>query len=127
VRDGGAYQLIDGRVVHDLAVDHDAAVPVVRVLAEADVGDDEELGQLALDGADRGLHWRFGIVGVRSDVVLVLGNAEEQDAVDAVGLRRCGFFDRFIDRQVADARHRGHFAADALALADEQRQHEHVG
>ena len=70
VRDRGAHQLIDRRIVRDLVVDHDAAVSVVGVLAQADVGDDEHVGHLALDRADRRLHRRLGIVGRRPDVVL---------------------------------------------------------
>ena len=34
---------------------------------------------------------------------------------------------RLVDRQVEDAGHRRHLAPHAFALADEQRQHEHVG
>ena len=84
-------------------------------------------GSLALDRADRRLHRRFGIVGRRADVVLVIGQAEQQHAVDAVGLGAAvASFDGLVDREVEDARHRRHFAPHAFALADEQRQHEHV-
>ena len=41
-------------------------------------------------------------------------------------LRGLDFADRFIDRQVEDARHRRHFPPHAFAFADEQRQHQHV-
>ena len=58
----------------------DAAVAVVGVLAQADVGDDEHVRHLALDRADRRLHRRLRIVGRRADVVLVIGQAEQQHA-----------------------------------------------
>ena len=45
MRDGRAHELLDRRIVGDLVVDDDAAVAVVGVLAEADVGDDEHVGQ----------------------------------------------------------------------------------
>ncbi len=41
VRDGRSHELLDRRIVGDLVVDDDAAVAVVGVLAQADVGDDE--------------------------------------------------------------------------------------
>ena len=46
-------ELLDGRVVGDLLVDEDAAVAVRRVLAQADVGDDQQVRDLALDRAHR--------------------------------------------------------------------------
>ena len=42
---GDACEQLQRRVVHDLAVLYDAAVAVVGVLAQADVGDDEQLGK----------------------------------------------------------------------------------
>ena len=87
VRDGGAHQLIDGRVVGDLLVDDDAAVAVIGVLAQAHVGHHENVRRIPLDRADGRLDRRFRIVRQRSDVVLVIGQAEQQHALDA-GLAR---------------------------------------
>ena len=59
VRQRGARQLLDGHVVGNLVVDEDAAVPVRRVFAEADIGDDEQPRHFLLDRADGGLHRRL--------------------------------------------------------------------
>jgi hypothetical protein len=105
----------------------DAAVAVIGVLAEADVGHHEHVVHLALDRANRRLHRRFRIVRERADVVLGVREAEQDHALHAVVLCCAHFVHRLVDREVEDARHRRHFTADAVAFADEQRQHEHVG
>ena len=54
LRDGGAGQQLERRVVVDVAVGaQHAAVAVVGVLAQAHVGDDEQIGVGGLDGARR--------------------------------------------------------------------------
>ena len=75
-------QHLERRVVHDLAVLHDAAVAVVHVLAQTDVGDHDELGHLVLDRPDGELHDALGIVGAAGRRVLVGGDAEQQDGRD---------------------------------------------
>ena len=111
----------------DLLADQDAAVAVRRVLAQADVGDDQQAGHLALERADGRLHGRFGIVGARADRVLFVRQAEEQHALDAVRLRGRRFLHRLVHGQLEHARHRAHFAALAFTRAHEQRIDEHVG
>ena len=106
MRDRRAHELIDGGVVGDLLIDHDAAVAVVGVFAQAHVGDDEHVRQFALDRADRRLNRRLGIVRGRADVVLLVRQAEEQHALDAVLHRRRRFANGLVDRQVEHARHR---------------------
>ena len=127
VRDGGANKLIHRRIVHDLIVPDDAAVAMVGVFAQTDVGHHEDARQFAFERAHGILHGRFRVVGGRSDVVFMIGEPEEEDASNAVGLRRSGFFHRFIDRELADAGHRRNFSAHAFAFADKERQDEHVG
>ena len=69
-------ELLDGGVVGDLVspvasiLDEDAAMPVRRVLAQADVGDDDEVADLALDRAHRALHRRVRIARARAAGVL---------------------------------------------------------
>ena len=48
-----AHQPLDGRVVEDALAVEQAAVPVLGVLAEADVGDDDEVGHLGDDARAR--------------------------------------------------------------------------
>ena len=128
VRQRGAHQLLDGRVVGDLVVDDDAAVAVDGVLAQADVGDDEQVRDLALDRADRALHRRLRIVGRRSDVVLVIRAGRTAARRDAVGLRRRRLLAP--PRPPTAGTRRASTPTSrrcAFALADEQRLDEHVG
>ena len=59
-----------------LALD-DAAVAVRRVLAEADVGEEHEPGRLLAERAQGPLDDPVLVVGARADLVLLLGDAEE--------------------------------------------------
>ena len=78
----------DGAVVVDLVTVQDAAVAVGGVGAEADVGDDGEVGSGVLDSADGLLHGAVGSAGIGAGVVFVARAAEENDARDA----QCGGF-----------------------------------
>ena len=53
---------LEGDVVVDLAVLDHAAVAMVRILAQADVGDDDQLRRLVLDGLDGHLHRAFAVI-----------------------------------------------------------------
>ena len=86
VRDGRAHELLDRRIVGDLVVDDDAAVAVVGVLAEADVGDDQHVRRRALDRADRRLHRRLRIVGAEPMSSFWSGRPKSSTLADAVGL-----------------------------------------
>ena len=104
---------------------NDAAVPVIRVLAQADVGDHDELGHVALERAHRLLHRRLVVPRFGPSRVLVIGNPEQQHAADP---RRRGrdraSTQHLVDRGLDDARHRLDRLADSGAGPDEQRQHE---
>ena len=56
---------------------------VVRVFAEADVGDHDKLGELVLDGSHRPLHHALGIVGGGGGRVFVRRDAEQEHGGDA--------------------------------------------
>ena len=86
-RDRGARDELDARVVVDAAVRVDeAAVAVVGVLAEADVGHDEQLGMRLLDRARRELDDALVVVGARALGVLAVGDPEEQHGGQARAL-----------------------------------------
>ena len=127
VRNRRPHELLDGRIVGDLIVDEDPAVAVIGVFAQADVGDDQHLRQLALERPDRRLHGRLRIVSGRPDVVLLIRQPEEQHAPDAVRPRRPRLCHRLVDREVEDAGHRADLPAHAFTGADEQREHQRVG
>ena len=67
-----------------------AAVAVVGVGAQADVGDDDHLGHGVLDRRDRGLDDTVRVVAGAGARVLVVGDAEQQDRRDAGRERAAG-------------------------------------
>src|SRR5207244_6489082 len=86
---GRPHQLLDGGIVGDVVTFQNAAVAVRGVFAQAHIGDDDGVGSIALDGANRRLNRRIVVVGGRSDVIFVRGDAEQQDARYAFGACRC--------------------------------------
>ena len=74
---------LEGGVVVDLSVFEHAAMPMIRVLAHADVGDHHESRRLALERTHCLLHWSAIIPGRRPGRVLHVRYAEEQHTADA--------------------------------------------
>ena len=108
-------------VVVDPLVHDDAAVPVVGVLAEADVGDDDRLRARLLDLPDGPADRPEEVGRGGADGVLVVGDAEEDDREDAAGGELGGVLRREVGRDAVDARHRRDRLADPLARDDEHR------
>src|SRR5690349_20878895 len=111
--------MADGDVVEDLLATEHAAMAVRRVLAQADIGDDDEPWDLALDRAYGALDGSVRVRGLRALGVLAAGNPEEDHAGHAIGQRRFRFFHRFVHRRLEDAGHRPDRVADTLAFDDE--------
>ena len=99
-------QHLQGEVVVDVAVLDDAAVTVAGVFAEADVGDDEQLRHLFLEGGDRHLDDALLVVGAGAGFVLLRRDAEQQHPGDAQLPHLLGFLDQVVDRLLVAARHR---------------------
>ena len=99
------------------------------VLAEADVGDEHERfrGGGLLERAQAALHDAVVDPGAGAVLVFFGGKAEEQEAADAECGAGLGFLHGFVDGEVEDAGHGGDFAANAFALAEEERVDEGAG
>ena len=82
VRDRGARKEVERLVVVDLVAVEDPAVSVRRVLAEAHVGDQDDLGEARTQCAQRTLDDSVLLVGAGRDVVLFLRDAEEDHRLD---------------------------------------------
>ena len=72
---------------------------------KADIGDDDDAIYLLLDGPDGPLDDSIVGVGLRSDFVLLLGNAEEDHPRDPEGFRLLDLFDEQVDRELKMAGH----------------------
>jgi len=117
------YQRERPVVAHVAVLDH-AAVAVGRVLAEADVGGDDEGGKVRLELPDR--PGDDPVAGVRLGARLVLGarNPEEEDGIDAL-LRQPTDVVRYpVDGVPAHARHGGDRFDRLLPVPDEDRGHQ---
>ena len=120
VGDRGLGEQLDGQVVVHLALADDPAVPVRGVLAEADVGDHDDLRVGLLQRPDRHLDDALVVVGLRADLVLARRDAEEQHGADTGGGDLGHLGDRLGDREALHAGHRGDRLAHTLARGDEE-------
>ena len=112
---------IQGQVVHDLPVLDDATVTVRRVLAEADVGDEDELGHPLTECAERALHDPVVLPRARSLLVLGLRDAEQQHRLDTECVCFLGLVAQEVDRALHDRIQTLERILDPFARADEER------
>jgi hypothetical protein len=119
-----ARQQLERGVVVDAAAAQLAAVPVVGVLAAADVRDAHETRRRLAEGAHRALDGPLVVPGRAALGVLVLRDAEEHHGGDALregGGSRLG---DEVGRLPRHTRHRRDRLLDALARTGEEREHE---
>ena len=70
-------------VIIDVTVFDNAAVAMVGVFAQTDVGHNQKAGNLFFDSADRLLHDAGVRIGLRAHGIFVFGNAEKNNCRDA--------------------------------------------
>ncbi len=87
LRERGAGDQLERGVVVDVAVAEHAAVAVGGVLAEAGVGDHDEVGVRLLQRPDRHLHDALVVVGAGAGLVLVRRDPEQDHRRHAGGVR----------------------------------------
>src|SRR5205809_361452 len=124
--DGDACDQFERRIVLHGPVLDDAAVTVAGVLAEAHVGDDEQIRHGVLHGADRLLDDAVVGVGFRPAGVLVVGQAEHQHRGDAVARDVLGLSHQLVDGEPELSRHRADRLAHAATVHGEHGIHEVV-
>ncbi len=93
---------------------------MIGVLAEAEVGDDQEPGRGPLGDPDRLLHDAVVAGRGRPARVLVLGDPEEDDPRDTQLGDLGDHLAEAVERELILARHRGDLAPEVLAVVDEQ-------
>ncbi len=99
----------------------DATVAVGGVLAEADVGDDHQIGSQVLDGPDGPLHRSRRAVRLAPLLVLGLGDAEDQDSRDPEIHHLANFVHQPVHRKAEDSRKRRDLFHLSHAGNDEDR------
>ena len=124
---GRARDELERGVVLDAPVLDHAAVAVTRVLAEAHVGDDEQVGDRLLDGANRLLDDPVLRVGFAPPRVLLLGQPEQEHGGNAQTRHVLALPHELVDGEPELARHRRDGFAHAPAVDDEQGVHQLVG
>jgi acylphosphatase len=120
---GGGKPLERGIVV-DIAIYDFPAVAVACVFAIADIGEDEQSGNFALDRTNRALNNAVlgGTTG--SDFVLLIRNSEQDYAPDAERMDFAALVDNAIDGHLRVAGHGRYFAPHSFAFADKERKYE---
>ena len=122
--DSGLPQQVHGRIiVHVAARDH-AAMAVIGVLAQADVPDDDQIGDRALYRANRLLHDPLIVVRLRASRVLRRRNPEQDHAAQSERRGALGIFHQLIHGELRHAWQGGDGAAHSFAVHDELRPHQ---
>ena len=114
-----AHQQIQRGVVVDVVIPDHAAMPMVGVLAHANVGDHDQAGHALLDLANCALHLAVVIPRFGSGRVLVRRDAKQNDRRHAGGEGFARRGHHVIDRQLRDAGHRANRFGYAAAGAHE--------
>ena len=128
VRDRRAGEQLERDVVVHLPVlAHDSAVAVRGVLAQAHVGDHDQVRVRLLERAHGQLHDALVVVCARALLVLLGGEPEQQHGRDAELMGDARLLDGVGDREPLDARHRLDGRAAVGAELHEHRVHEMGG
>jgi hypothetical protein len=101
-------------------------VTVIRVLAETDVGHDDQVWTRALERRDGLLHHTVVSVALEPERVLRVRDPEEEHGLDAERRELDCLAGELVDRELVDARHGRHRPAHVGAGNDEQRLDEVV-
>ena len=97
---------------------------VIGVFAVAEIRDHEQLGDVALERADRALDDARGIVRGAGHRIFAVGDAEEQNGTDAECPKRAAFNDGFGHAVAPNAGHARDLAGGLAVVGDEQRLYE---
>src|SRR6185369_1069538 len=124
--DGHSRKRRDRRVVVDAAVGGKwTAVTMVRVFAQARIGDGDDPEVQIADAPEGLLHDPVLGYGLRADGILRLGQAEQDQAADAERGKPRRFIGSHVGRHPEDARHGGDRSMDARTRLNEERRDQH--
>ena len=117
--DRGAGEEIEGLVVQHLPVPDEPAMAVARVLTEADVAQEHELGRGRPERPEPALDDSVVVVRARPLLVLLPRNPEEEDGSDAEQAQLLRLPCGDVDGAARDAWKPAEGLVDAFPLADE--------
>ena len=120
----GSREQLERVVVLDLAVPQDAAMPVARVLTQADVGDERQVRHLGPKGSQGALDDPVGVPRARSFLVLFLGDPEQEHGANPEGLQLARLADDLVDRALRNAVKPRDRAHDPFAGNGEEWHHD---
>jgi hypothetical protein len=102
---GGSGKKIEGGVVVDDPAFHNAAVAVIRVLTETDIGDNGQVGYLIFYGACRFLNNAVFGVSPGSQGIFLVGKSEKHYGRDAEFICFFGYFYQMVYGELVVAGH----------------------
>src|SRR5262249_35284046 len=117
----GLREQLERRIVRDVPSFDDAAVAVIGVLAEADVGDEDDARDFLSKLLEGPLHDAVRVPRAGSARVLRGRDAGEDDAWYTFVPGRLRLLDQGVGRKVVSPRHRRDLPSHPLPLAHEER------
>lgn len=129
VSDGNIGDAVDRHLVVQAAVvSQDATVAVGGVLAEADIGADEELREAAADELNSLDDWALGVISSAAEDILGArphGDTKQHDGSQSLVDKRLEEASQSADADLELARKRGHFDHVILAVGNKDGVDEH--
>lgn len=126
---GHVADALDGEgIVETAVIAQDATVAMGGVLAEADIDDDEEVGEGAAQQPDGADDRSLGVVGVSTQGVFGAGgqgHAEQNDGAETLGDERGEVGDQAVEAAAVDVGQRGNQCLLVGLVGDEEWIDEH--
>ena len=111
---------LERAVVVDVAIFDNTTMPMVRVLAKADVGNHEQLRKLVIDRVNCPLNNAVLRISLAADGIFLFGNAEQDHGGNSQRADLLAFTNRAIDGKLRDAGHRRNRLRPVFSRSDEQ-------
>ena len=99
----------------------DAAVAMIGIFTEAEIGYDKHIGMCFLDSPNRFSNDAVFAECVGADTVFGVGDTEENDCIDTQLLERKALINDLIDAHLVDTRHRRNLIFYGYATAGKKR------
>ena len=115
MRQGRALQQLQGQIIDDVVLLYDTTMAVVRILAQAHIGDHYQCGHRLLESAHGLLHGASRAIGFLPQRIFSFRQAKQQYRRNAMVYHAPSLLNGLIHREVVLPRHRGDFLAYAMS------------